>query len=46
MAARELSLFDCCEMNPNKKRKTESAGNTEPESGEPRGYVEKPEETQ
>ena len=42
MAARQLS-FDCCKLNPNKKR-TES-GNTEPESSEPRGDVEKPEET-
>ena len=45
MVARRLSLFDCCEMNPNKKRRTES-GNTEPESSELRGDVEKPEETQ
>ena len=45
MAARQLSFFDCCEMNPNKKRRTES-GNTEPESSEPRRDVEKPEETQ
>ena len=44
MAARQLLLFDCCEMNPNKKR-TES-GNTEPELSEPRNDVEKPEKTQ
>ena len=44
MAARQLSLFYCCEMNPNKKRKTGN-GNTEPESSKPRGDVEKPEET-
>ena len=44
MVARQLSLFDCCEMNPKKKR-TES-GNTEPESNKPRDDVEKPEETQ
>ena len=44
MAARQL-LFDYCELNPNKKRSTES-GNTEPESNESRGDVEKPEETQ
>ena len=42
MAARQLSLFDCYEMNPYKKRRTES-GNTEPESSKPRGDVEKPE---
>ena len=41
--SRQLS-FDCCEMNPNKKR-TES-GNTEPQSSKPRGDVEKPGETQ
>ena len=45
MAARQLLLFDCCEMSPNNKRTTESS-NTEPESSEPRGGVEKPEETQ
>ena len=42
MAARQLSLFDCFQINPNKKRRTES-GNTEPE---PRSDVEKPEESQ
>ena len=45
MVARQLSSFDCCEMNPNKKRRTES-GYTEPESSKPRGDVEKQEETQ
>ena len=44
MVARQL-LFDYCELNPNKKRRTET-GNTEPQSSEPRGGVEKPEETQ
>ena len=44
MAARQLSLFNCCEMNPNKTRRTES-GNTEPESSEPKSDVEKREET-
>ena len=44
MAARQLS-FDCCEMNPNKKRRTES-GNTDADVKGARGDVEKPEETQ
>ena len=39
------ALFDCCEMNSNKKRRTVS-GNTEPESNDPRSDVEKPEKTQ
>ena len=46
MASKQLSfLVDCCEIDLNKKRRTES-GNTEPGSSEPRGDVEKPEETQ
>ena len=32
MVARQLSLFDCCEMNPSKKR-TES-GSAKPESSD------------
>ena len=45
MAARQLSLFDCCEMNLNKTRGTES-GNTEHDSSKPKSDVEKPKETQ
>ena len=45
MTAKELSLFDCCEMNSNNKRTTESS-NTDPKSSESRDDVEKPEETQ
>ena len=41
MASRQLSLFDCFEINTNKKRRTERS-NTEPE---PRSDVEKPEES-
>ena len=44
MAARQLLLFDCCEMNPNKTRRTES-GNTNPKSNEPKDDVEKPQGT-
>lgn len=44
MAARKLLLFNCCKINPNKKR-TQS-GITEPESSKPRSDVKKPEETQ
>ena len=39
------ALFDCCDMNSNKKRRTES-GNIEPKSNKPRNDVEKPEKTQ
>ena len=45
MTAKELSLFDYCEMNSNKRRTTESS-NTEPKSSESRDDVEKPKETQ
>ena len=45
MAARQLSLFDCGEMNLNNKRMTESS-NTKPELSKPRCDVEKPDKTQ